>query len=53
MTREEFIKTLKIIADMGDRQIEALANVLIDYFGQNEGQIGFGVDKKDKKEDRE
>jgi len=51
MTKEEFIKTLKVIADMGDRQIEALANVLIDYFGQNESNIGFS--DRDKKREEE
>lgn len=47
MTRQELVKTLKIIADMGDKQIETLANALIDYFSsETEQNIGFRKDDK-------
>lgn len=46
MTNKEFINNLKIIADMGDKQIETLANLLIDYFSTEEKDAGFKVKEK-------
>lgn len=46
MTKKEFLRSLEIIADMGDKQIETLANLLIDYVGGGDTPIGF------KKEDK-
>lgn len=47
MTKEKLVEQLKICASMGDKQIETLANILVDYFSASDKQMGF-TDKKDK-----
>lgn len=42
MTTHEFVEKLQIVADMGDKQIETLANLLIDYFAdKDKNEMGF------------
>jgi len=46
MTKKEFLKSLQIVADMGDKQIETLANLLIDFVGGGDTEIGFKKEEK-------
>lgn len=41
MTKEKLVEQLKIVAAMGDKQIETLANLLVDYFSTSDKQMGF------------
>lgn len=42
MTTPELVEKLKVVADMGDKQIEGFANILIEYFdSQSKKKIGF------------
>lgn len=50
MTVEEFIKRLEIVAEMGDKQIETLANLLIDFFAGKDKKRDFGFTAKKEKE---
>lgn len=44
MTKKEFITKLEIVADMGDKQIETLANLLIEYLSDEKVIEGFKND---------
>lgn len=46
MTKQEFLKNLEIVAAMGDKQIETLANLLIDFVGGGETIQGFRKEDK-------
>jgi len=46
MTTKQLCEKLEIIADMGDKQIETLANLLLDYVGGGDGEIGFKKEKE-------
>lgn len=46
MTNKDFIMKLEVISDMGDTQITALADVLIEYLREEKQPIGFKKDKK-------
>lgn len=47
MTTPELIKNLKLIASMGDKQIETLADILAEYFESvSKEPIGFKGDEK-------
>lgn len=41
MTKKEFLGKLEIVADMGDKQIETLANLLLDFFKDEVKEVGF------------
>ena len=41
MTTKEFITKLEIVADMGDKQIETLANLIIEYVSEEKKIEGF------------
>jgi hypothetical protein len=49
MTKDKLVEHLKIVALMGDKQIETLANLLIDYFSTSEKELGFKNGKKNGK----
>ena len=45
MTKKELCEKLEIVAQMGDKQIETIANILIDYYSTKSKSIGFKVKK--------
>ena len=45
MTKKELITKLQVVADMGDKQIETIANLLVEFYTDPKTISGFEEEK--------